>query len=490
MSAAAATSWRPRSTRSGSTRPAASASTSVPRPAASPTSCCSAARAASTRSTWVAASSPSRCAAIPACVSMERTNARDLSPGPPRRAVALAVIDVSFISLAPRPRRRSPAASAPGGEVVALVKPQFEAGRGRTTGRRRPRPGDPPRGPGRSPRRRRGPPGSAPRPSIASPLLGPEGNREFLVYAVLGPERPEPAELAGADRGAGARMSPARRIGFAYNPTNEAAVELAARAAGWCDLRGIDRLGAPGGRHGGAGGRQLPTTTSLVVLGGDGTFLRAARAVAEVRRPAPRRQPRQGRLPLEGRGRRARAGPRPGRPRALPDRGADGARGARSSRAGAATPRHAFIALNDVVVARGSLARVVRLDVEIGPSHLATFIADGLVVASPTGSTGYSLLGRRPDPRPDEPQPHRHADRGLPVGDPVGRRQPEPGRALPGRRRARGARRDRRPRGLPARGRRRRRGRRATTGRSASSSPRVRSPFWDLLRQKVELLPS
>jgi NAD+ kinase len=53
-------------------------------------------------------------------------------------------------------------------------------------------------------------------------------------------------------------------------------------------------------------------------------------------------------------------------------------------------------ALNDIVVARGALARVCRLDVAIGPSHLATFIADGLVVASPTGSTGYSFSAGGP----------------------------------------------------------------------------------------------
>jgi NAD+ kinase len=59
-----------------------------------------------------------------------------------------------------------------------------------------------------------------------------------------------------------------------------------------------------------------------------------------------------------------------------------------------AAPRHH--ALNDVVVARGALARVCRLDVAIGPSHLATFIADGLVVSSPTGSTGYSFSAGGP----------------------------------------------------------------------------------------------
>jgi NAD+ kinase len=58
-------------------------------------------------------------------------------------------------------------------------------------------------------------------------------------------------------------------------------------------------------------------------------------------------------------------------------------------------------ALNDVVVARGALARVTRLDVAIGPTHVATFIADGLVVASPTGSTGYSFSAGGPIVAPD-----------------------------------------------------------------------------------------
>src|SRR4029078_12930145 len=62
---------------------------------------------------------------------------------------------------------------------------------------------------------------------------------------------------------------------------------------------------------------------------------------------------------------------------------------------GPATPSDRLVALNDVVVARGALARVCRLDVAIDGTHLATFIADGLVIASPTGSTRYSFSAGR-----------------------------------------------------------------------------------------------
>jgi 23S rRNA (cytidine1920-2'-O)/16S rRNA (cytidine1409-2'-O)-methyltransferase len=59
----------------------------------------------------------------------ERTNVRDLTPQDLPEAPSLAVIDVSFISL----RLVLPVVAAcvrPGGEIVALVKPQFEVGKG------------------------------------------------------------------------------------------------------------------------------------------------------------------------------------------------------------------------------------------------------------------------------------------------------------------------------------------------------------------------
>jgi NAD+ kinase len=184
-----------------------------------------------------------------------------------------------------------------------------------------------------------------------------------------------------------------RRIGFAYNPTNDAADELRDRAEGWCGVRGIDHWSAPSGELETLI-RELPTTDVLVVLGGDGTFLRAARAVSEVD------------VPL--------LGVNLGKVGFLSKVEADAIEATLAQIAAGAytvdermalrgvirpagrTVGREFFALNDVVVARGSLARVVRLDVAIGPSHLATFIADGLVVASPTGSTGYSFSAGGP----------------------------------------------------------------------------------------------
>jgi len=55
-----------------------------------------------------------------------------------------------------------------------------------------------------------------------------------------------------------------------------------------------------------------------------------------------------------------------------------------------------FHALNDVVVARGEIARLIRVDVSIDGQPLTTYKTDGLILATATGSTGYSLAARGP----------------------------------------------------------------------------------------------
>ena len=185
-----------------------------------------------------------------------------------------------------------------------------------------------------------------------------------------------------------------RRIGFAYNPTIEATVELAARASGWCRRRGIDEWRAQAGDSE-ALAAELPTTDALVVLGGDGTFLRAARAVAEV--DVPLLGINLGKVGFLSKAEASDLEPVLEKISAgdftIDERLAIEGRILRQG-LGDDAARH--VALNDIVIARGSLARVCRLDVSIDDSHLATFIADGLVVASPTGSTGYSFSAGGP----------------------------------------------------------------------------------------------
>ena len=53
-------------------------------------------------------------------------------------------------------------------------------------------------------------------------------------------------------------------------------------------------------------------------------------------------------------------------------------------------------ALNDAVVTKGAMARVVRLQVTAGEAQMGVFTGDGVVVATPTGSTGYSLSAGGP----------------------------------------------------------------------------------------------
>jgi NAD+ kinase len=133
---------------------------------------------------------------------------------------------------------------------------------------------------------------------------------------------------------------------------------------------------------------------AIATLGGDGTLLRASRIVEE--HPVPIIGVNLGRLGfltccpaeyLEDALKRYASGDYVVEPRMRLDARVRDTKG---------NDRAAWLALNDVVLHKGGFARIVTILVEANGETVAHYSADGIVVATPTGSTAYNLSAGGP----------------------------------------------------------------------------------------------
>ena len=192
-----------------------------------------------------------------------------------------------------------------------------------------------------------------------------------------------------------------KRIGILYHPLNEAAGTLARELQGFLESQGVS-VWVCSAWEGEEARAQVNNTDLIISVGGDGTILRTAQAVI----PAL--------IPITG--------INLGRLGFMTELKAEESKTKLSALlAGegwideratleielSATDQGAtriFHALNDVVVARGAIARLIYVDASIDGQPLTTYKADGVIVATATGSTAYSLAAGGPilHPRAEE----------------------------------------------------------------------------------------
>ena len=185
-------------------------------------------------------------------------------------------------------------------------------------------------------------------------------------------------------------------VGIVYHPHKPEAQALAASVGRWLAEQGVASVVAPG-RDGdqsqNAVVSRMAELSLLIVLGGDGSTLRAAGYAA------PHGVPIFG-INLGRVGFLSEADPEN-----WPTQLAAVLRGdwwlEERLMLRAYVERHnqklaEFVALNDVVISRGRLARVVRLGLYVDNDYVTTYIADGLIVATPTGSTAYAMAAGGP----------------------------------------------------------------------------------------------
>ena len=195
-----------------------------------------------------------------------------------------------------------------------------------------------------------------------------------------------------------------KTIGLAPNPRKAEAVELARELARWLATRDVkvlavegtsDRIGKPART---VSEEQVIDSDLLLVLGGDGTMLRWSRLAA------PRGTPMLG-VNFGQYGFITEVSPRDAKT-AL-GKFLDG--DYYISERVVLTATHSrddvqigtYHALNDVVVSKGPLSRMMGLHTSLSGKFIVTYAADGIIVSSPTGSTAYSLSAGGPVVHPN-----------------------------------------------------------------------------------------
>jgi len=184
-----------------------------------------------------------------------------------------------------------------------------------------------------------------------------------------------------------------KRVGILYHPMIEAASSLAEKLGKFLGSRGVF-VWLCSAWEGERARAQVTGTDLVLSIGGDGTILRAAQAVAP------------GLIPITG--------INLGRLGFMTELSTDEAEaklvallageGWIDERAMLEAELKApdsegapvLYALNDMVMARGEIARMVRVEAAIDGKALTTYRADGVILATATGSTGYSLSAGGP----------------------------------------------------------------------------------------------
>jgi NAD+ kinase len=180
------------------------------------------------------------------------------------------------------------------------------------------------------------------------------------------------------------------RVGFVTHEGRDAAVKATEVLRGSVASDGVETLDL------GAGA----VPVDLVVgVGGDGTFLRAAHMASQVR--APVLGVKVGRL-----GFLTEVEPEEALPlirSALAGTARIEERLAVVAEPEAGEPFAPQWALNEIMVEKHARHRLIRLRVEVDGVYVTTFSADGVIVATPTGSTAYSFSARGPIVSPEVP---------------------------------------------------------------------------------------